>query len=766
MNSVIAAASRSLPWAIHRLALGVGLLAGAGSGALAAEVPELVTVVARKRSENLQRVDISMDVITASTMRALKLDYLPQVGELSENVALFEDLPGAGIPTWVIRGVGLQDFNTNNTPTASVFLDSAYQVATVMGGAALFDVDQVEILKGPQGGLYGRNTSGGAVLLNTRRAALDTSEGYLSLDYGRWNRSMLEGAFNQPLTEQLALRVAARTEQGNDGWQRSLADGSTQGQRDRWDLRSWLLYQPDANFSAQLKLQAGRDRSDVVLGRAVGLYSPTLPLEFCPALQAGHRDDASCLSFAGLTQLLTTGTVHDDLTLQAADGRRVLSDPLNVLDSEYAGSVLDLRWELNGLTLSSISSWDSFDYGVLLDLDGSTGEYAHRDSFSGIEVFSQELRIGGRQGRLDWLTGLNYSHERFSERRAFDLRASHLVGLGQGLLRYEQDTDALAWFADIGYLLTEDWQLNASLRYTDEEKRYHDGDFWQLGTPPYYFVQDASAEYSLQQPWSGNVGLSWAPTATTLAYLKYSRGFKSGGFFGGLPFEAAAINPYREETIHSWELGLRQFWPALGLRLETALFRYDYQDVQGFIRTINPLTGTGIDRLANQGDARHHGAELDLQWQQGRWSVGAGLGWLEAEYRRSGVLSLASDGTDVEIQGDRPWAPRWSANLQLGLQQPLQSGTLDLALGWNWRSDFGGHHYSPVDRAINHLPGYALLNASATLSGTQGLWQTRFWVRNLADKVYRSRVKSDGLNSYIDVFGEPRSFGATLTRRF
>jgi iron complex outermembrane receptor protein len=137
----------------------------------AAETPELVSVVARKRSETLQKVDISMDVISAESMRRLNLNYLPQLAELSENVALFEDLPGAGIPTWVIRGVGLQDFNTNNTPTAGVFLDGAYQVSTAMGGAALFDVAQVEILKGPQGGLYGRNTSGGAVLLNTRRAS-------------------------------------------------------------------------------------------------------------------------------------------------------------------------------------------------------------------------------------------------------------------------------------------------------------------------------------------------------------------------------------------------------------------------------------------------------------------------------------------------------------------------------------------------------------------------------------------------------------------
>jgi iron complex outermembrane receptor protein len=665
----------------------------------------------------------------------------------------------------VIRGVGLQDFNTNNTPTAGVFLDGAYQVSTVMGGASLFDVEQVEILKGPQGGLYGRNTSGGAVLLNTRRAEFDAREGYVELGHGSWNRKTLASAWNQPLSEQLALRVAARTEQGNDGWQRSMANDAVHGEQDRWDLRSWMLYEPAAGVSVQWKLQGGRDTSDVVLGRAIGLYAPSAPLAFCPSMLAGQRDD-NCLSFAGLTQRLTAGAVRDNVAGQADDGSRVLSDPLNALDSDYVSSVLDMIWELPPFTLASVSTWDRFDYGVQLDLDGSTGEFAHRASSSDIEVLSQELRISSpATARLQWLAGLNYSHERFSERRDFDLRDSVLVGLGQGKLAYEQGTDALAFFLDGAYALNDQWQVNATLRHTDEEKEYRDGNFWRLGATPSYFVRNISADYSLEDPWSGSVGLSWTPASNTLGYLKYSRGFKSGGFYGGLPFSATAINPYREETIGAWELGLRQYWPEQQLKLETAVFSYDYKDVQGFIRQINPLTGSGVDFLGNQGDARHLGAELDLQWQHQRWNLGAGLGWLDAEYRKSGVLTVGTDGSVVEIQGTRPWAPRWSANMKLGYHQELGAGSLDLGLGWNWRSEFSGHHYSLLDRAVNHLPGYALLNASATLSSIEGNWKAQFWVRNVTDRTYRSRVKADGLNSYIDVFGEPRSFGVTLTRQ-
>jgi iron complex outermembrane receptor protein len=152
-------------------ALGLAVFLSSSAEVAAQLAPELITVTATRREENINGVDISLSVIDAAEIESLNLLSLPELASLAQNVSLFEDFPGAGIPTWVIRGVGLQDFNSNNTPAAAVYLDGNYQVSTVMGSAGLFDVQQVEILKGPQGGLYGRNTSGGTVLLNTRRPA-------------------------------------------------------------------------------------------------------------------------------------------------------------------------------------------------------------------------------------------------------------------------------------------------------------------------------------------------------------------------------------------------------------------------------------------------------------------------------------------------------------------------------------------------------------------------------------------------------------------
>ncbi len=163
-----------------------------------------IIVTAQKREQDAQSVGITMNVIDADELRARNYQNLPEATAAIANIELFEDFPSAGIPTWVIRGVGLQDFNTNNTPTASVYVDESYQTSSVMGGVGLFDVDQLEVLKGPQGGLYGRNTTGGAVLLNTNRAVIGENNGSVRFSYGTWDDASIEAFANMSLSDSLA----------------------------------------------------------------------------------------------------------------------------------------------------------------------------------------------------------------------------------------------------------------------------------------------------------------------------------------------------------------------------------------------------------------------------------------------------------------------------------------------------------------------------------------------------------------------------------
>jgi iron complex outermembrane receptor protein len=748
-----------LPLALASAVLGSGQM-------LAQEVLEQITVTAKKRTQDVQRVDISMSVVDGATVKDLRLRTLPEAAALMENVEIFEDYPGAGIPTWIIRGVGLQDFNSNNTPTAPVYMDGTYQVATVMGGAGMFDIGQLEVLKGPQGGLYGRNTSGGAVVLNTRRATPGEREAYLNLGYGRWQQATLEGALNIPLADALAVRFAARGENGADGWQHSIGSGRVHGEKERWDLRSWLQYKPGDNFTLEWKLQGGDDTSHIPLGRSIGLYAYGSTGALCSAVLAGRRDDHNCINFGGVNRLhRNQGEIPEVIAAQADDGSAVFSDTLNRQSNDYLGSVLDLAWQGTGVELRSITAWDDFSYGVALDLDGSEGEYGHRFSNSDIKVLSQEFRLLSTTDEpLQWLAGLTWSAEEFDERRDFLLRDNTLVPLGQGRLGYEQTTDAIAAYVDAGYQMSQHWSVNANLRYTKEDKEYRNGSFFIPGATPFYFTRNLQADYALGSRTSGGVALNWAPADETLAYLKFSRGFKSGGFYGGFPFNPVEIQPYLEETIDALELGWKQGLPEYALQVNAALFHYEYEDVQGFMQDINPVTGTGIDRLGNQGDARHSGAELQLQWSPlTRFDVELGLAWLDARFVSTGKTTANLLRQQVAITGQRPYAPRWSGNALVQYRQLLANG-LELAwtMAWSYRTDFAGNQSTLAERAVNYLPGYGLLNAGLNLGKAGQPWKGGVWIRNALDKSYRTRVKSDGLNSYIEMFGEPRAFGISV----
>lgn len=767
--------NRSTPRAVAvAVQMALSLYAGSALAQSGAAGVEEVTVTARKRAESIQNVDISLSVITAEAIKSLRLRNLPDVAAYAQNVTLFEDFPGSGSPTWFIRGVGLQDFNTNNTPTAGVYVDGNYQVATVMGMTSLYDVAQVEVLKGPQGGLYGRNTSGGAVLVNSNRAVLGLQDAYVELGYGRWDQATAEAMINIPVSANVAWRLAGRVENSSDGWQRVIGTNEKHGEKDRADLRSWLLWQPHEGFTAQWKLQGGFDDSDIALGRSIGFYDPATLASPCAPIREGRRDDVLCTNFGGSNRL-RLGLMPENLALQADDGSLVLSDPVNRQSNDYVSTVLDLRWMLGEVELVSISTYDNFGYGASLDLDGSRGQYGHRFSFSDIEVLSQEFRLQSAQdAAFRWMLGVAWSEEEFVERRDFNVPDNVLVMAarqlqpGLGKLLYDQDTSARATYGDLSYAFSPRWSVNASLRYTQEEKKYRNGNFYILSDPPRYLLRDAARDYDLDKPWAGSVSANFSPQENLFLYAKVSQGFKSGGFFGGFPLLAEEVTTYDEETILAWEAGYKQAWPERGLNLAAAAFLYDYKAVQGFVNQINAITGTATDILTNQGDARHTGIEVDLAWQPVEpFSVVAGLGWLNAEYRGVTVLTTNVLRQPVPIRGTRPYAPEWNANISGKYRHNIATDkTLEWVLGYHYRSEFAGSQPSLADAAINQLPGYGVVDFSATLKKNGGPWDLVFWVKNLTDKTYRTRAKSDGVNSYVEFFGEPRSFGVTALYQF
>ena len=727
-------------------------------------------VTALHRQQQSQRVPVSLDVVEGDTLASGLLSTLPDLAGSLPNVEMFTDYGGQGLPVWVIRGVGLQDFNANNTPTAAVYVDEAYQSTSAQGASGLFDTERVEVLKGPQGGLYGRNTTGGVVRQLTRRASLDGNDGYISVHAGSWQEGGLEFSSNHVLIEETAVRFAGRSVHSSDAWQRSLADGRRHGRKELWDLRSWWRWQPSELTRLDLKLYGGANDSELPLARSIGVYDANGG--FCAAALQGQRDDNSCLSYAGMLAAQAGAEPEQfDPSRQRSDGTTSLSNTINRLQNRQAGATAIASHDSDfagGSLIEVILHYEDFDYGFAFDYDGSPLELGHQLTASRITEQSQELRVASSAtGRLTWQMGAINSREKFVEDRQYRLKDNGPVGLVHGQLDYTQETHSRSAWGHVGLELTDQLAANASLRYTSASKRYIDGSVTAPAFPAPYdvVVSDLNGTWTLDDRWSGSLGLTWTPDDNLMLYATMSQAHKSGGFFGGFLFSPLEFAPYEEETVLAYEAGVKADSRDGRMRVNASLFHYDYDDVQGFINVpIDTVPGLVLERLGTLGDASHRGVEGSLIWLLApQWQVSMAAGYLDARIDRPAGTTLNAMGEAVSTRGRRAYAPRWNGSLALTHTRSLAAGaTLRATIAADYRSDLSARFTSPVDRAVGDLPGYALVNGTATLSSANGAWMLTIWGHNLADREYSPRKAYDSLGSYIEIMGQPRSFGLQL----
>jgi iron complex outermembrane receptor protein len=757
---------RGIRAAFGRATLAAAIACALATPVAAAELEEII-VTAQKRTEDLQKVGISVDSFRAEDLRELGMHSLADVTKFSNNVQLYDEY-GSGQPTWVIRGVGLQDFNANNTPTAAIYIDDVYQTSNVMGSQALYDLERIEVLKGPQGALYGRNTSGGAVRVLSKRPDPAHTEGYAYANYGRWDDAALEGALNVPLSDSAAVRVAGRWNGGGEGWQQNVVTGEEHGKPDRWAVRASLLSALGENGEVLLRVHGAADTSETVLGQTIGLYSLTGP-GYCAPILAGHLDDSQCAAYSTFYDF----RLPDQ---QSSDGRKTLANPINQLDNSSAGASLQFSWDFEGMTLTSITGYEDFQYGLKFDYDGGFGEYSHQDARTDIKAWSQEFRLASTgNGPLQWQFGLEYAHDELVEDREFkfkdDIYNLVLIFGGQaGLLGYDQTTESWAAWGQVGWQVADSIRLNAGVRYTDEQKSYKDGGIAvRSGGIEYPFFTGLHDDLQLGI-FSGKLGVDWVLSDSAMLYASISRGFKSGGFFGGFPSGGeSSIRPYDEETVNAYEVGLKSQWFDNTLRLNLALFHYDYFDAQGYVNEVDD-NGFLVTRLGNIGDAEHDGVEVEVQWvPTEHLSLEANAAWLDAKYTDSDKVVTTWLGTTVPFEGmDRSTAPDFSYNLVGRYTVPIGDALeTTLQLDYNWRDNLGTKDLSVIENTMTSLQdAYGLLGARLSLAATDGAWEVALWGRNLADEKYVTNVTNDNVGSWIKLPGQPMSYGIEGTYRW
>ncbi|MBN7796560.1 TonB-dependent receptor [Parahaliea mediterranea] len=741
---------------------------------------EEVVVTAQKRAQSSQDLGLSVSALNGDALREQGIAQVEDLARFVPNVSSL-NISGGGVPIVIVRGVGLQNFRVNDSPTTALYIDEVYQTSVISADFTMFDLERVELLKGPQGGLYGRNSISGAMqVISNKPYVGEPAGGYLNAEYGRYNRRQLEGAASFPLNDTAAMRVSGRWEQSDDTQFKSQPGGFHHGEADRWAARSLLRLEPGDNVDILFKVHGGADQSELPLLQPVGTFADlgtaadagldianadnialgSLIPALCPSLLAGRGVNGDCV--------YNTGGRPSDYGL---DGGRYQSaaDFGGYLDNTWYGASINANLALGDYTLTSISAYDNIDYRRDTDLDGLPIEHTHSDYRTQIDSWSQEFRVAfDDSDTVSWVAGLTYGEDELVE--ASDLRGSEgLLPVAFGGAQrvdqnYEQTTRALALYAHGEWRFSPQWNLVAELRHTNADKQFEGLQVLDFGSfaAPFISYDDDTDFDNL----SGKLALEWTPADNLLFYGSLSEGFKTGGFYGGFITAPEQLAPYDEETILAYEAGLKSDWLDDRLRLNGSVFYYDRQDVQqSATDTSGPVA---VTRLTNVGDVEVSGAELDLTYQPVQaLTLQLGLGYTDSELIDSDLVSATIPGMpESPIEGtNTPNYSKVNANFLGRYQRDLGDdlyGRLqlevsyrserDLNLVTNWR-----------EGALLTEPAYTLTNLRLGLGSHQNDWEVMLFVENLTDERYRTLLRDNGLRGMHTLYGDPRIWGASFT---
>ncbi|MGE0581934.1 MAG: TonB-dependent receptor [Steroidobacteraceae bacterium] len=683
---------------------------------------ETVVVTAQKRAQDFNDVSISVSVLTGDDVKGMGLAQMKDIATQTPNVRINETLANS-IPNVSIRGIGLNDYAANNNPAAGIYVDEVYLVSPAMLTFQLFDVERVEVLKGPQGTLFGRNTTAGTVNFVSRKPT-DQFEASASLDYGRYDYGRAEGAISGPLGDKLSARLAVQTTQQDDGYQTNRLTGKHVGDIDRTSWRGLLQWQPTDSLDVLLNVHGGRDRSDVSLVKIDNPFS----------------------------------TEDDGDTDPYRSGASV--DPR--MDLELKGAALTANWSISdALTFTSVTGYDEFkrlhvedrDATSLIQLDGT---FRNR-----IEQFSQEARLTYVGTELVLTGGAFYGTDTVDTRDRFDasdlLPLLGLAGVDAIGNEYSQETRSTALFLNSEWRFNPAWRLNAGARYTNEKKEFSNAFTYLIaGGAELQVFPPVANDYDIEDV-SGKIGLDYTGFADTLLYASLSRGFKSGGFQGQLTFNPADLQAFDDESLLAYELGAKKRLLDGRMQLNASVFYYDYSDMQFYGGLFDSPLGT-LFGITNVGDAEILGGEFDLWWKPtAGLDVRLGVGLLDTKITKSVVAGVA-EGSKL------PNSPDFTLNGLVRYQWPIAAGLrADVTLSGNYQDDLSFDIVRDPPQA--HERGYFLADARIGIGADDDRWNAYLWAKNLADERYRTQVLFSSVG-YGATYGPPRTYGVGVSVSF
>ncbi|WP_269716522.1 TonB-dependent receptor [Caulobacter sp. NIBR2454] len=752
---------------------------------------EEIVVTARRREERLQDVPVSITAFTADAIERRNMVSLSQVQNFTPNITFATTAPVGGSTSSAsvfIRGIGQNDFAITTDPGVGIYLDGVYIARSVGGVLDLVDLERLEVLRGPQGTLFGRNTIGGAINVTTARPTAETG-GWGELTYGEFNRVVARGSLNLPISDTLRTRLSASYKRADGYGSRPLA-GDEMGDENSLSARFVAEWKPTDRFTALFSADGTHQREN---GGVVSLTGVETAPNLLPLYNA-----------------VVLGPLFNDTfgpKFISSDRDVSLGTGPNVNNVDIWGVATTLAYDLGSVQLKSITAYRELDTTFGRDADGSPYAVGQSQQTITQNQFSQELQLAGTSfnDRLDWLVGAYYFEERATDRNHLDALGGLYAtleslpfalvplatiptlpngapafscpaapagfpcagGRGNPLnLSFDLNLDILnktsnsstALFGQATFALTDAFSVTAGLRWTEDDKKYSAVHRRRVANLLVFPPADLQRQDSNLAP---KIGVEYRFSADILTYASWSRGFKSGGFEGRPTFEAA-IESFGPETASAFEVGVKTDLLDRRLRFNASVFQTDYDDIQVPFTVADPITRVLGFTTENAAGARVRGFEAEITARVAKpLTLNASIGHIDARYTETDASSPITTATKFAR------TPAWNYTLGADVRTPIGAGATEFIgnLDYSWRSD---QELDTRNCSFVRQPSYGLLSGRVGVADTAGGWQATVYARNLTNERYL-----DAGTCYPGSFGvgegysaRPREIGATLRYSF
>jgi len=706
-----------------------------------------IVVTATKRPENVMNIPVAVSAFSGEALATMGVQGV-QALQIATPAVVFPNTGAFSQP--YIRGVGSRLLANGFDPSVAAYVDGRYIARQSSMNFEFADIDRVEVLKGPQGVLFGRNASAGAIRIITRDVS-KIFEGYAKASYGNYNRWMLQGAVNVPISDTLGVRISGDTLH-RDGYAKNIFPAG----RDEWDDRKW--------YSVRGKLRW--EPTDWFDARLTGSYWSSDDLAGTDVIQVGRLDLSTGIRLGGIT---------------GSDRKHVASAVRDTVDKREYATELDLHFDLGFADLTTITTYADLDNELGFDGDGTSTRLVDAIIYEKSKTFSQEVQLASdTSGPLEWLVGAYLFRDDTDYDTIIDrtsaVPAAPFVSQGDQNVR----TKSWAGFGQLTWNVTDKLSFTAGGRYTHDTKNV------DLRASKWVPVTLPLTPYSDKQSWS-----KFTPSITTqydfgdiLTYLKFARGYKSGG----INYPAAGAPVVDPEVLDMYEAGLKGTFFGRTVRTTLSAFYYDYSDLQ---ITRAASEGSAIVTTENAANAKLYGLDADMSWSVTKaFTLNGGLSLLHSEYQNyianakvyrglippgslTAILTPGMRDVGFDASGERLLrAPKFSGFAAANYDIPVPGGMVPVNLSYAYKASYlFDFIFDPADitntgtTRVLKQHGYGLVNGRIGYTPDSQKWKVAAWINNAFNKKYWDDVVAAGTGIRAS-YASPRTYGVDLELKF